>query len=116
MTYLAQSKLESDPAFSARCRAALTEQSLVFKDSQLPDLQALAGDLLRNAGAPTGTFLRMLAGAPGFADEVDVGDGQINSSLVSDANLLAAVQADFPVVAALYFDSEGEPHEPAPSH
>jgi len=40
---------------------------------------------------------------------VDNGDGTIDQSLVLDADLLSLTQANFPTVAALYFDSEGTP-------
>jgi hypothetical protein len=110
MTYLAQSKLETDIGFQSRTRAALTEQSLIFKDSMAGDMKALAGALLRNEAGPTASFNRMLAAAPGFADTADGGEEEeFDSSLIADADILAAVQADYPTVAALYYDAEGNP-------
>jgi hypothetical protein len=109
MSYLVQSQLETDVAFGSRVRAALTEQALIFKDSQLAELSALSFALLRDEAGPAGAFLRMVAAAPGFAEAVDARNGTIESDQIPDADLLAAVQADFPVVAALYFDDEGTP-------
>jgi hypothetical protein len=109
MSYVTQSQLEQDNGFRARCRAAFTEQSLIFKDSQLVGLQALALDLLQDKPGPTVTFIRMLAGSPGFAGVVEVADGVIDSSLVNDTQLLSAVQTDFPIVADIYYPSQGDP-------
>ena len=109
MSYLSQTQLESDMAFQNRTRAAITQQGLIFKDSMAGDMKALAEALLTGDPGPSLTFTRMLAGAPGFADTADTGDGTVDSSLIPDADILAAVQADWPTVAALYFDADGNP-------
>ena len=109
MSYLSQSLLEQDIAFQARTRSAVTQQSLIFRDDGRPDISATAEDLLRDAGGPTLAFRRLVAAAPGFAATVDTGDGTVDSSRISDEDILAAVQADFPTVASLFYDVDGNP-------
>jgi hypothetical protein len=81
----------------------------MFKSNALADHVALAQDVLRG-GAETGlAFNRICAAGPGMADKVDTGDGTIDQALVLDGDLLALVQGNWPVVAALYFDTDGTP-------
>jgi hypothetical protein len=51
----------------------------------------------------------MAAGEAGVADKVDNGDGTIDQSKVTDADLLSMTQAHWPTVAALYYNSDGSP-------
>jgi hypothetical protein len=104
MSYLSQWRLAADDDFVSRSRAALVEQAEVFKDDDRADIASLATSLL-TADNPqeTLTFVGLLAAAPGFALKVDQGDGTVNSSLVADAEILAAVQALWPTVAALFY-------------
>jgi hypothetical protein len=110
MTYQAQSALTYDDAFNNRQRAALTGQAGIYKDDARADMKALADAVLRSD--PPGlfvTFQSMLAAAPGFADDADNGDGTVDSSKISDPQILSAVQAGWPTVAALYFTEDGSP-------
>ena len=109
MSYLSQSQLETDAAFGDRCRAAITNQALIFKDDERGDIAALAEAMLRGEAPGTGTFVRTLAASPGFAATADNGDGTVNSSLISDDDILAAVQAEWPTVAALFYANDGGP-------
>jgi hypothetical protein len=109
MSYLAQSQLEQDPTFQLRVRAVNTQQSEVFINDTRPDIAACARSVLRDEQGPSSGLLKFAAGGPGIADKVDNGDGTIDQSLVLDADLLSLTQANFPTVAALYFDSEGTP-------
>jgi hypothetical protein len=109
MSYHAQSLLEQDPTFQLRIRAVNTEQSGVFQDDGRPDIAACARAVLRDDAGPSAALLRLAAGGPGIADRVDQGDGQIDQSAVSDADLLALTQANFPHVAGLFFTSDGTP-------
>ena len=106
-TYLAQWKLTYDAGFTSRQQACITQQADHFKDDARPDIAALALDLLRGDPDALGTFQVMIGAAPGFADEVDNGDGTIDSSKIDDAQILATVQAIWPVVAELYFEPDG---------
>jgi hypothetical protein len=87
----------------------MTEQAAVFKDDARPDMAALADEVLRASGTTNLAFIRMTAAAPGIAEKVDLGDGAIDQSLVTDADILATVQAVWPTVAALFYDAEGIP-------
>jgi hypothetical protein len=110
MSYLSQQNLSLDNDFGARSRAAITGQGTVFKDDDRGDIAALATSLLTAAHPQElSTFLNMLAAAPGFAVKVDQGDGTVNSSLVSDEEILSAVQAEWPTVAALFYGPDGGP-------
>jgi hypothetical protein len=105
MSYLSQARLAVDGPFVARSRAALTNQSLIFKDDGRADIAALAESLLK-VGNPQeiNTFLDVLAASPGFAEMVDTGDG-IDSTQITDGDILSAVQAEYPTVAALFYPS-----------
>ena len=103
MSYLSQWQLAYDDGFVSRCRAAITNQSVIFKDDTRADIAGLATSLLTAADPQeTLTFVGMLAAAPGFADTADNGDGTVDSTKIDDAEILSAVQAEFPTVAALF--------------
>ena len=104
MTYENQHKLLEDSAFQNRGAACVFEQAEIFKDDGRPDIAALAKYHLRSPGNITYTWGSYLAAAPGFADSAD------DSTAIDDGQILAAVQADWPTVAAVYFDSTGEPN------
>jgi hypothetical protein len=109
VSYQAQWLLTYDDPFTARSRAAIINQATIFKDDARPDIATLAESLLRGGAAQFGTFQSLLGAAPGFADKADNGDGTVDSSKIADAEILSAVQADFPTVAALYFTADGTP-------
>jgi hypothetical protein len=109
MSYLSQWRLTYDDEFVSRCRASETKQADLYKDDQRPDFVALANAIMRGDPEPLITFQSLLGAAPGFADTVDQGDGTINSSLVADAEIQSAVDADWPTVAALYYGPDGTP-------
>ena len=109
MSYEAIAQLTNDITFGGRVTAAATEQAEVYKDDARPDFVALAGAMLRGDAGPTWTFIRTCAAGPGIGDKVDQGDGTIDQSLVTDADLLALIQATWQTVAGLYYDPEGIP-------
>ena len=109
MSYLGQSQLEMDPTFQGRVRAADTQQAESFINDGRPDMAACARGVLRNDPGVGDCFLRLAAGGPGIADKVDNGDGTIDQSRVSDADLLSLTQTNFPTVADLFFTDEGTP-------
>lgn len=113
MSYMSQTRLASDTDFISRCAAVLIEQSLIFKDDGRPDIAALAYALLRGdtTGAYRRVFVAVLAAAPGFAADAELPNGGVDASEISDAELLAATQAAYPTVAALFFLSTGTPRE-----
>lgn len=110
MSYLSQWRLAADDEFVSRSRAAMTGQAEIFKDDERGDIAALATSLLTAANPQEAlTFVGLLAAAPGFADKVDQGDGTVNSSLIADAEILSAVQAEWPTVAGLFYAGDGGP-------
>jgi len=108
MTYHAQAQLEQDYWFQHRSRAAAVQQAEIYKDDQRPDFVALAEAVVRDEG-PTAAFPRLNAAGPGIADKADNGDGTIDSSKVTDADLLSLTQANWPTVAGLYYAPDGTP-------
>jgi hypothetical protein len=109
MGYEAQRQLTVDGPFTGRNDACVTQQATVYKDDARPDFVALAHMVMREAGGPVSTFTRLAAAGPGIADKADNGDGTIDSAKVSDADILSLTQANWQVVAGLYFASDGTP-------
>jgi len=95
MSYEAQADLYGDGAFQARCTSAATEQAAQFSD-------ALADEVRRGNGDVLLCFARLAAAGPGIADKADNGDGTVDQSAVTDADILSLTQANWPIVAALY--------------
>src|ERR1700761_7042843 len=104
MSYQAQAQLENDPDFQGRTRSVCVQQANTFKDDARPAWVALADGLLRDEGQLWVTFKRLDAAGPGIADKVDNGDGTIDQTQITDADLLSLTQANWPVVAELYFN------------
>jgi hypothetical protein len=107
MSYQTIDALASDPMFGSRVWACMTEQAETFKDDARPDIKALANLVLRADGSTNLSFVRMEAAGPGIADKVDNGDGTVDQSQVTDADVLGLTQSFWPVVAELYFDEDG---------
>jgi hypothetical protein len=109
VSYFAQWLLTWDTDFAGRGRACLTQQADVFKDDARADLAALAESILRQESGPLMAFQVLLAATPGFADTVIDGNNVVNSGRIADDDILAAVQAQWPTVARLYYDPDGTP-------
>jgi hypothetical protein len=107
MSLLSISQLAADPTFTARVNSCTIQQAEIFVNSALPAYVALAQDIMRGGPISQGAFLRLVPAAPGLADQADTGDGTIDQANISDAEILAAVQALWPTVAALYWDNTG---------
>ena len=107
MSYQSQALLAEDHAFQVRVNACTLEQAQTFKDDQRPDWSALAEGVMRDDGGYVSVFVRLEAGGPGIADKVDNGDGTIDQSQVTDADLLSLTQGNWPVVAGLFFNEDG---------
>lgn len=106
MSYSAIDALTNDAFFAGRVRACCVEQAEVFRNDARPDFVALADDCLRGDGEKFLAFTRITAAAPGIADQA--GD-PVDQTKVTDAVILSTVQANWQVVAGLYFTTEGEP-------
>jgi len=95
LSYHAQALLTSDATFQGRSYSAAVQQAAQFDD-------ALSAQIRRGDSDVLLAFVRLNAAGPGIADKVDQGDGTIDQSLVTDADLLSLTQANWPIVAALY--------------
>lgn len=109
MSYLSIDQLTNDIIFAGRSRAAVVEQSETFQNDARPDFVGCAQEALRGNGEIYNTFTRMAAAGPGIGAKVDNGDGTIDQSQVTDGDLLALTQGNYPTVAALYFSADGTP-------
>jgi hypothetical protein len=109
MSYHAQSQLAADSDFNGRSQACATQQGAVFINDQRADYVATAQAALRADLDVLSAFVRLNAAGPGIADKADNGDGTIDQSQVTDADLLSLTQANWPTVAGLYFSADGTP-------
>lgn len=109
MSYHAQAQLEADGTFQQRTRAAAIQQAEIFKNDQRPDFVAVAEGVLRDEGGLWPAFNRLAAGGPGIAEKAATADGGVDQSKITDADLLSLTQANWPVVAGLYFTEDGSP-------
>lgn len=109
MSYQAQAQLSADGEFVGRTQSAATQQAAAYINDQRPDFVAVARAVLRGAADQLSAFTRLDAAGPGIAEKVDDGAGAIDQSKVTDADLLSLTQANWQVVAGLYFDSDGAP-------
>ena len=108
MSFLAIDQLTNDSIFAGRVRACVTQQSETYKDDARPSFVALADSCLRGE-TQVNTFTRLVAAGPGIADEADNGSGGVDQSQIGDDDILASVQANFQVVAGLYYNDDGTP-------
>jgi hypothetical protein len=109
LSYQSIDQLTQDIIFSGRQRAASVQQGETFKDDARPAWVAVANATLTGNGEIYLAFTRLSAAGPGIGDKVDNGDGTIDQSKVTDADLLSLTQAMWPVVAGLYFNEDGTP-------
>ena len=113
--YHVMDRLANQSDFNPRVTMCCVEQSESFLNDGRPQFVSLAKALLKGETGAQYTFIRIVAAGPGMADKADTGEvndiGQpvIDHTQISDEDILAAVQADFPTVAALYFDDTGAP-------
>ena len=71
-------------------------------------MSALANDVLRGDGIKANTFTRITAAAPGIAAKAATEDGT-DQTKITDDDLLSTVQANWQVVAGLYYGEDGQP-------
>lgn len=109
MSYQTIDMLTQDAVFGGRVRACSVEQANTFKNDQRPDFVATANACLTGDGNIYNAFTRFTASAPGVGEKADDGKGGVEQANVTDGDILSAVQASWPVVSPLYFDSSGQP-------
>lgn len=103
MSYEDQARLRADGPLQSRTSTAVFEQATIFKDDGRADIAALARRHLGYAAGVLEVWMPFVATAPGFADHAD------DTSAITDADLLAAVQGGWPVVASVYYQADGTP-------
>jgi hypothetical protein len=107
--------LANQSDFNPRVIMCCVEQSETYLNDGRPQFVALAQALLKGDVDIQYAFVRLVAAGPDLAGKADTGQmtdsGQpvIDHTQVTDEDILAAVQADFPTVAVLYFDDTGAP-------
>jgi hypothetical protein len=109
MSYLSQAQLSDDDVFRRRSRAAAQQQADIYLNDARPNFIALSQAVLRDEAGPVSSFTRLNAAGPDIAEKVDNGDGTIDQAKVTDEDLLSLTQANWPVVAGLYYDASGAP-------
>jgi len=109
VSYHTQALLGEDVEFGRRSRSCIFEQANANLNNADAGIKAMAQALLKNYPAQTSTFLQAICASPGFATEVDMGDGTIDSSKVTDGELLSTTQQIFPIITPLFYDSTGAP-------
>ena len=99
MTYQDQASLSLDTAFQQRLAAGLAQEA---KSRGTTDLPAL---VMRNPAEGARVFMPVIASSPGF--DVAYADG--GQEMITDLQLLSAMQANWQLVSDIYFP----PTEPA---
>jgi hypothetical protein len=105
-TFQAIAQLTDDVWWQARIRACAVQQSETFVNDARPQFVAAAGDVLRGGSDITSSLTRVAAAGPGMADAAGNPPDQAQ---IPDADILASVQANFPLVAGLFYAEDGTP-------
>ena len=92
MTYADTAALASDYEFLRRLTACCSEQAAIFADDPRPEYASLAIAIVADAGR-SAWFNWTVAASPGFGAD---------SASVSDAQLLSAVQTNWPKISAAH--------------
>lgn len=101
MAYQDQANLAADGEFFQRTQACTQEQAAIFVNDGRADIASLARRVLADPGLAS-WFSWPLASAPGFGDKYASG-GQ---AAILDEEVLAAVQAAWPLVAGIHPEAE----------
>lgn len=109
MSYQSQDQLTYDAVYQGRVRACTLQQADVYKNDARPAYTALAAEVMKGNIEVMQSFITLDAAGPGIADKVDLGNGSIDQSLVTDADLLSLTQTNWPTVTDLYFAEDGSP-------
>lgn len=113
MSYLTYAKLLGDGEFGMRARACINEQANAFSDQTGSPVDLLAVDLLKQEALQTNVMLNAIAAGPNFATIIDNGDGTIDSTRITDEDILAHTQVMFSEVARIFYPPAAAP--PVPS-
>ena len=110
MSYRTIDALTNDAIFGGRVRACANQQADHFKADARPSFVALAREVILGGSTSVMVFIRLAASSPGMADQAGEGD-DFDQAKVTDADLLAIVQGNWDLVAALLFTEDGTPKE-----
>lgn len=102
MSYESMAALSDDTGFRDRVLTCCSEQALVFKDDGREDIAALARAVIASPSNALPLF-ELVCVSPNLRDVT-------NSAQAPDADVLAAVQAQWPTYAAIAYT----PAPPAP--
>jgi len=107
MSYATIAELAQDATFQGRVKSCATiecQQNLGNPDH--PDWSNLAYDTLRGADHVMDAFIRLVAQAPGLADNAGF---PLDQTKITDAGITKAVNDNYPVVASLWYNPDGTP-------
>jgi len=96
MTYQDAAQLARDPMFGMRLGAALAKEAVGKPSDYLVDI------ILKNPDVGAAYFMPFVASAPGFDETY----GQGGQGLITDGELLSAIQASWQRVYDLYEEPE----------
>ena len=91
MSYQNQAALAADEAFLGRVQECCIEQAVIFKNDGRYSIAALAVAVIQTPQKSRGVF-ELVCVAPNFVDVTD-------PATIADADILAAVQANWPTYA-----------------
>ena len=103
MSYEQISRLVLDEPLAQRVQACVWEQASIFIDDGRGDIAAFANQTLRSPISIKSMWMPVIANSPGFAEKVD------DTTQITDGDLLASVQANWPRLAKLYYNDDGTP-------
>jgi hypothetical protein len=107
MSYASIARLAKDVSFQDRVKSCATIECQANLDNpDHPDWSNLAYDTLRGAPHVYDSFIRMTAQAPSV--ETAAGDPP-DQSLLTDDLIQTVVTANYPIVASLWYNSDGTP-------
>jgi len=103
MGYLSQDMLANDPDFQSRVRSCAIQQAeQTYMNATDPSDVAYAKAIVRGDASEILSMFALAAQSPGLGEKVDNGDGTVDSSKVTDAEVLASVQAFWHDAAVSY--------------
>ena len=99
MSYESMAGLADDAGFRDRVTSCCVEQALIFKDDGRDDIANLARVIIADPLNAAGVF-NLVCAAPNFKEVTD-------ATTIVDPDILAAVQASWPVYAAVLMPPSG---------
>ena len=109
MSYLTYALLTEDVNFGRRSRACINQRANTHVNDSDQSIAKLAVDLLKMEPLQTSVMLNAICAGPNFDIIVDNGDGTIDSTKISDADIEAHTHDMFAVVANLFYPVPSTP-------